>query len=266
MTDQSRDDQVRNLVGQAVKAAVPESEMVQRKIRPESDYGWPEPRPRAGLQAALTVARLAERKAHEYAKELRADGVSWKTIAELLGIPWSSEYVQVERAYELVAGGAGSSYSGDLRLYWRCGGLGGCCEYITDYGPYDGNPRDTEKGHADGCVRNAAEAEVWRREQAERDRREELMEAAMLKVTDPFGKETVDRARYVLSHGGRYLGWSTSEALAVALVLRDEEHLKAHGYRTRKAALERVLSGMGRPVAKPDAWLRLLRAAATGLH
>jgi hypothetical protein len=90
------------------------------------------------------------------------------------------------------------------------------------------------------------------------------MDQAMAQVTDPFGQDTVARARYVLAHGGRWLGWSTSESLAVALVLQDTDQLQAHGYSTEDAALARVLSGMGRPPQNPDAWLRVLRAAATG--
>ncbi|MBM0201865.1 hypothetical protein JNW90_01180 [Micromonospora sp. STR1s_5] len=41
---------VRQFVDRAVRAAVPASQMTTCKIRPESDYGFPEPRPLAGLQ------------------------------------------------------------------------------------------------------------------------------------------------------------------------------------------------------------------------
>lgn len=266
-TEQERATQVRDLVGRAVKAAVPPAQIYQRKFQPDSDYGWPEPYPRAGLAAALEVARLAQRKAHEYAKELRAEGVTWKELVKLLDIPWSPDYVQVERAYELVATDAGSSYGGDLRLYWRCGGPGGCGEHITDYGPYSGHPSDVENGHADGCRRKAAEVTRWDQEEIQRERREKIMADADAKVTDSFGRETIDRVRYVMSHGGRWLGWSTSEGLAVALVLRDKEHLQARGYSTQKAALDRIFSGMGgRHPENPEAWLRLVRAAATGVR
>lgn len=237
--------------------------MVERKIRPESDYGWPEPRPLAGLQAALVVARMAQDQAYTFAKALRGEGRSWAEMADLLEIPWSEEYVRAERAYELVAGPATDRWS-DLRVYWTCGGPRGCGQYVTDRGPYNGYPSDNERGHADGCRRLETEDADWAREQNEREERARVMDKAMGKVTDSFGQETVKRARYVLAHGGRYLSWSTSESLAVALVLRDADQLKAQGYSTQKAALARVLSGLGRPPASPDAWLRLLRAAATG--
>jgi hypothetical protein len=264
--------QVRSIVDRAVKAAVPADQMVERKVRPESDYGWPEPRPLAGLQAALTVMRLAQDQAYTFAKALRGEGSSWLEIADLLEVPWSDEYARTERAYELVAGPADHQRAvfADLRVYWTCGGPNGCGKYITDRGPYNGHPVDNEDGHAEECRRLAAEMAAYERESAEREERARVMDEAMAEVADSFGRETVRRARYVQAHGGRYLGWSTSESLAVALVLRDADQLEANGYPTRKGALDRILSGMGRPpqdprMSDPTAWLRLLRAAATGL-
>lgn len=259
--------QVRSVVDRAVKAAVPPGQMVERKSRPESSYGWPEPRPLAGLAAALTVVQLAQAQAYTFAKALRGEGSSWREIADLLEIPWSDEYSRVERAYELVAGPADhrrGTYA-DLRVYWTCGGPNGCGKYITDRGPYNGYPIDNEDGHADGCRRLAAEMEAWERESIEREERARVMDEAMTQVTDSFGQETVKRARYVQAHGGRYLGWSTSESLAVALILRDPEQLSANGYPTPREALRRILSGLSRPPQDPAAWLRTLRAAATGL-
>lgn len=263
-TDQPATDleQLRNLVERAITAAVPAGQMVQRRARPESTYSWPAPSPLGGLQAALTVARMAQTRAHKYAIELRGEGTSWATIADLLEIAWSEEYVRTERAYELVAGPAGSY--GDLRVYWRCGGPRGCGEYVTDRGPYEGNPANCEDGHAEECRRLEAETAAYEREWAERERRARVMEEAMEKVADRFGQETVKRARYVQSHGGRYLGWSTSETLGVALALRDTDTLKQLGYSTQKAALERILSGAEHRPADTARWLRLVRLAATG--
>lgn len=259
-------DQVRSLVDRAVKAGVPAAQMYERKLRPESTIGYPEPRPLAGLQAALLVARLATTAAHKYAKGLRGEGTSWRDIADLLEIPWSDDYSRRERAYELVAGPADNrrgAYA-DLRVFWTCGGPNGCGQYVTDRGPYDAHPRDNETGHADGCARVAAEVAAWEWETAEQEKRDRIMSEAMEKITDPFGRESVERARYVESHGGRWLGWSTSESLAVALILDDADQLAAHGYSTKRAALDRIVSGMGRAPANPAAWLKLLRAAATG--
>jgi hypothetical protein len=269
-TDQTNPrEQVRSLVDRAVTTAVPAADMVERKIRPESEFGYPEPRPLAGLQAALLVARLANDRAYRFAKDLRGEGThTWDEIADLLGIPWSDDYVRRERAYELVGGDDPAqrrrgAYA-DVRVYWACAGPRGCGKYITDRGPYDPHPRDNQDGHAEGCARLAADVARYEWEQEERDRRERVMAAAEPKVTDSFGQETIKRVRYVESHGGRYLGWSTSESLMVALVLDDQEQLAAEGYPTKKAALARVVSGLGSPPANPQAWLRQVRAAATG--
>jgi hypothetical protein len=257
--------QVRSIVDRGVKAAVPASQMTERKIRPESDYGWPEPLPLAGLQAALTVVRFAQDQAYTFAKALRGEGSSWAEIADLLEIPWSEDYSRPERAFELVAGPASRS-SYDRYVFWTCGGPLGCGERVTDRGPFNGYPSDNEDRHADGCRRMAAEIEAYEREEIERDERNRVMAEAMDQVTDSFGQETVKRVRYVQTHGGRYLGWSTSESLAVALVLRDDEQLEAQGYSTQKAALNRIMSGMSRQPENPDAWLQLVRAAATGVR
>lgn len=256
--------QVRGIVDRAVKTAVPAGDMIERKTRPGSTYGCPEPRPLAGLRAALAVARMAQDQAHRFATALRGEGSTWAELADLLEVPWSEDYSCQERAYELVAGPATSTWSGS-RVYWTCAGGLGCGQHVTDLGPYNGHPVDNEDGHADGCRRLARDGAAYERDREERERRAAAMDEAMPKVTDPFGRETVKRARYVQAHGGRYLGWSTSESLAVALVLNDADQLKAEGYTTKKAALARVVSGLGRPPASPDAWLRLLRLAATGV-
>lgn len=256
---------VRQLVDRAVRAAVPAGQMTTRKIRPESDYGFPEPRPLAGLQAALSVARLAQNQAHTFAKGLRGEGSSWDEIADLLEIEWSADYVKRERAFELVAGPV-SSYSYDRYVFFTCGGPRGCGESITDRGPYNGYPSDNEDGHAEGCRRLAAEVEAYRRKQDELEHREQVVDEALPKVTDTFGKETVQRVRYVQSHGGRYQAWSTSETLAVALVLRDDEQLAAVGYASHQEAMRRIVSGMSTPPRDPAGWLATVRAAATGLR
>lgn len=256
---------VRQIVDRAVKAAVPADQMTTRKIRPESDYGFPEPRPLAGLQAALSVARLAQNQAYTFAKGLRGEGSSWDEIADLLEIPWSQDYVRREQAFELVAGPV-SKTSYDRYVFFTCGGPRGCGERVTDRGPYNGYPSDNEDGHAEGCRRLAAEIDAYRREQDEQEHRADVMDEALPRVTDTFGKETVQRVRYVQSHGGRYQGWSTSEILAVALVLRDDEQLAAVGYSNHQEALRRITSGMSNPPRDPAAWLATVRAAATGLE
>lgn len=257
---------VRQLIGDAVRAAVPAAAMVERRIRLDSDYSWPEPSPLAGLRAAQKVCRLVEQQhLYRHVAGLRGEGTSWREIANLLEIPWSSEYVQAERAYELTAAAIGfdSNWSG-LRVYWYCGGPQGCGAHVTDRGPYDGYPSDCEAGHADGCGRLAAEDAARTRENEEDERRAKVMDEAYAKLPEhSFEQATADRARDVLAHGGRYRGWSTSETLAVALVLNDEAMLKQLGYTTRAAAIDRVFNG-NPPAGRGRAWLALVRAAATG--
>lgn len=252
------------LVDRAIRAAVPPGHLVERKIRPESMFGWEEPTPLAGLRAALAVARLAEQRAHRYAVKLRGEGSSWAGIADLLGVPYSDEYSRVERAYELVLGPApeGSSPWDQRNVYWECRGPQGCGKYITDRGPYESYPSDNERGHAEDCRRIAAEDEAHRRASEERDRRARVSEAAFEALTDPFDRATVERCWWSLRRGGEISGlWSTSEQLAVALVLGDDKFLGRTAYLTRADAIERVYATTP---AKVRSRLAALRAAATG--
>jgi hypothetical protein len=262
-TTQPPADLVRSIVDKAVRAATPPDQMLDRRIRPESEYSWPEPTPLAGLRAALTVVRLAQQQAYKFVLGLRGEGTSWREVADLLDIPWSDEYSRAERAYELVLGPDPEESSAfyTRNLYWHCGGPLGCGKYITDRGPYNGHPQDNEDGHAEDCRRLVAEGQAYERERDEREEQARVMDEAMDRLTDDaFGRETAKRARYVLAHGGQYRGWSTGETLAVALVLRDDAMLKKHGYSTRRAAVSRV-----NPPGNPSTWLATVRAAATGL-
>lgn len=223
--------------------------------------GYTEPEPLEGFQAAMLVRKQAEEQVHRYAKALRGQGRTWAEIADLMELRFSDDYHRPERAYELVRG----ENDFDARVYWRCTGPLGCDAYITDHGPYDGHPADTEDGHAVDCPRHRDDILRYTREQEEAEERADRADRAMRELTDPFAQETVRRARWVLAHGGQYQGWSTSESLAVALALRDGERLTIEGYSTRKAAIERVFGGMGTRVSNPTRWLATVRTAATGL-
>ena len=258
---------VRDLVDRAIRAVIPPGQQVERRTRPESTYSWQEPSPLAGLHAALLVAETAQRKAYEFVLGLRSEGsATWQDVADLLGIEWSDQYARRERAYELVLGPAPEDASPwrERNLDWRCGGADGCGEYITDRGPYNGYPSDNEDGHAESCRRHAAEQEAYVRELELREERDRVADKAMNEIPEGFGKETVRRARHVLAHGGRYLGWSTSELLAVALVLRDDDELKRIGSSSRESALDRMFQGTPEPREGRAQWLATLRAAATG--
>lgn len=258
---------VRTLIEKAVRAATPSDQLAERKTRPESPFSWTEPTSLGGFHAAMEVRRQAERMVAKYVLALRGDGLTWPEIADLLQIPWDDNGSRTERAYEFTLGPTESTSStwSAPRLYWRCTRYDGCQAYITDHGTYNGgHPDEVEQGHTEDCFRHAAEVNRFRRAEREQELQDERADAAMALITDPFGQETVRRARWVLAHGGRYQGWSTSESLAVALVLRDDAAMKREGYSTRKAAIERVFNGMGNPPEKPMTWLKLVRTAATG--
>lgn len=255
---------VRQLIGDAVRAAVPADAMMERQVRPDSKNTWLAPFPMAGFMAARHVRKLAEGHMYRYVAELRGHGAySWQHIADLLEIPWTGEYSRVERAFELTAAAVGhnSTWSGP-RIYWYCDS---CDQHITDRGPYNGHPVDNESGHADDCRRVARETADYDRKCEEDEQRARVMdEAYALLDGDSFGRSTADRARYVRAHGGHYLGWSTSERLAVALVLGDDDELAQCGYSTRAGAIERVFGGSAKPPPNMDVWLAYVRAAATG--
>lgn len=256
--------QARHRVLDAVKALVPACDIVELPAFPGAATTWPTPAPMAGFNAARQVVALAEQEVHKYAVQLRGEGLSWRDLADLMEIPWSEEYSRPERTFELVAGpDDGSAWSRGPTVSWHCGGPDGCGERITDRGPYNGYPSDDQDGHDSRCHRLEAEINAYEREQADRERRDAVMDEAYARLAvNSIERATADRARYVVSHGGRYLGWSTSESLAVGLVLNDAEALKRNGYPDRNDAIRRVgVAWMG---SDPEAWLALIRAAATG--
>ncbi len=83
---------------------------------------------------------------------------------------------------------------------------------------------------------------------------------------DEFAEDVLRRCRWAQANNdGHPSGaWSTGEQLAVALVLRDREHLAAMDYTPTQAA-QRVLGGMYNPPADFNAWLTGIRTALATL-
>ena len=226
--------------------------------------GWGEPTPLANLTAGLAVIRLAERRTYDYAVRLRSEGTAWAEIADLLGVPYSDSYARLQHTYELVRGPIpeDSGPWDQHNLHWRCGGPGGCGEYITDRGPYESHPADNEDGHAKGCPRHRDECAAYMRDREERDRRSLVMDAAFATMTDRNDRATVERCRATVRRGGEIFGkWSTTEQLAVAVVLRDHDFLSRTAYKTEADAIARVWSTTPDRMKKR---LAALRAAALG--
>lgn len=253
------------LVDKAIRAAVQPGGMVERRMRPESTITWEEPSPLAGLNAGLAIIRIAEQRTYACAVKLRGEGITWAAIADLLGVPYSDSYARLEHTYELVRGpipdGSGPWY--EHNVHWECTGPGGCGRYITDRGPYESHPADNESGHADDCTRASMEAEEHERAVEERERRADVAEQAYAAIVDPRDRATVDRCRWSLRRGGEISGkLSTSEQLAVALVLGDDDFLSRTAFKTRVDAIERVY-GATYP-ANVEQRLAAMRAAVTG--
>ena len=83
---------------------------------------------------------------------------------------------------------------------------------------------------------------------------------------DDFGVDTARRVNIAREqHDGHpSWAWSTGEQIAVALVLRDREHLAAMGYTTQEAA-HRVRGGMFTPPRDFPAWVEAVRELAHDL-
>lgn len=81
-------------------------------------------------------------------------------------------------------------------------------------------------------------------------------------VLDDYAEDVLARCRWARAHNdGHPRGvWSTGEQLAVALVLRDHEHLTAMGYTSTQAA-QRVIGDTGMPAEQIPAWLAAIRGA-----
>jgi hypothetical protein len=112
--------------------------------------------PLAGLRPE-TAARICG----ERAERARADGITWAQIGEALGLGLGSGGKSGHdlgvAAFEHVTGEPG--LRGQASFRFRCASCGG---YITDRGPLEGHPGDNERGHAEGCVRLAADIVAWR--------------------------------------------------------------------------------------------------------
>jgi hypothetical protein len=128
--------------------------------------------PLAGIRAAQTVKRTADRVADEYVKHARAEGIGWRLIGEALGLAEDGQrtgYALAEAAYEHVVGER--DVFRDPSFYYTCPA---CDQGITDRGPYESHPEDNERGHDEGCTRLATDVAAWR---AQRDAEDAEWEA-----------------------------------------------------------------------------------------
>ncbi len=130
--------------------------------------------PLAGIRAARTLARAAERAVGDYVKHARRDGISWQETGEALGLAENGQrtgYDLAVRAFEYITDAEHHDRFDTLSFYWTCPA---CEQGIGDRGPYESHPEDNEHGHAEGCTRLAADIAAW---QAERDAEDAEWEA-----------------------------------------------------------------------------------------
>ncbi|QIS10638.1 hypothetical protein [Nocardia arthritidis] len=118
--------------------------------------------PLQGLVIADQVMREARRRSVEYVRRARAEGRSWREIAQNSGLTSAED--SESAAFERFA--TTPQNFGDLYLSWRCTS---CDALVADYGPFSANPGDNEQGHKDSCVRHQAEIRAFEEGQERAD-------------------------------------------------------------------------------------------------
>lgn len=85
---------------------------------------------------------------HGYARGARGSGLSWREVAESLGVRNASA------TFEMLA----DRSADDLSFRWECGT---CHHEITDRGPGGANPAGNETGHGEKCARHAKDVAAY---------------------------------------------------------------------------------------------------------
>jgi hypothetical protein len=125
-------------------------------------YQWPEryPTPAAALAIARQLEFAARAEAIAAIRRLRGEGRSWQVIASLLGfdsLPDGGVVNPARLGFDYAAGLPRPPLFGPPQFVWVCPE---CAEVVGDTGPV-GSPRQSQRGHSDGCKRLAAEVEAW---------------------------------------------------------------------------------------------------------
>ncbi len=115
--------------------------------------------PLAGIRAGIVVSNAALREIRDYLARAREDGISWLEIGRALDLETGvrEPYDVAVAAYERAAGPGTRHQPATFRF--TCGS---CAQMVTDRGPYEGNPLNTEEGHAEDCTRMAAAVRAYR--------------------------------------------------------------------------------------------------------
>ncbi len=126
--------------------------------------------PLTGIRAALFVRKVAIERLRHYASEARGDGVGWHDVGGALDLADDAEREGLplgEAAWFYIVEGVRPGaerprhWGHAPTARWTCRT---CSNRITDHGPFDQHPDDTEEGHATDCIRHNADlAEFHRR-------------------------------------------------------------------------------------------------------
>lgn len=120
---------------------------------------------RQRVRAAWELHQETQLRLAHAACEMRGDGWSWDDVAAEL--PWPSDecegYSPGALLFEWVADVTTTHESlFDRYVAWTCHT---CGRSVRDYGPYNGHPADTERGHAEDCIRHSEDIDryvAWR--------------------------------------------------------------------------------------------------------
>lgn len=111
-----------------------------------------------GITATRMVADAGRHMMYRYAGDARGAGLSWRELADTLGVRTDDDYTDpAAAAFELIAGEPAQRFD-EVTTSWRCAT---CGKYVTDKGPYNGHPTDCERGHAEDCGRHQAEIAAY---------------------------------------------------------------------------------------------------------
>jgi len=160
------------------RPAEPGASVTTRSAEPLADAQAAQILPQTTALLPETIARVRR----DYAERARGDGITWEQIGEALGLDQGSAgrsgcdlgvdgsgcdlgvggsgYDLGVGAFEYFTGGPDPWYRASFRFC--CASCGG---YITDRGPFENYPEDNEHGHAEGCVRLAADIAGWHAQQ-----------------------------------------------------------------------------------------------------
>ncbi|RJQ66141.1 hypothetical protein D5S17_35520 [Pseudonocardiaceae bacterium YIM PH 21723] len=105
----------------------------------------------AAVAAASLTADHARTQAGQWVRAARAEGTSWTQLATALRFNDDQDGDLAELAFETVAGKPEPLEKKSIT--WDCGTCGAA---VIDYGPYERNPQDDEKGHTEDCARHQA--------------------------------------------------------------------------------------------------------------